>query len=125
MYNLTSWGYLDCYSHEDDGAYGGVLTRLLYRALPEYYPATSSYARFPFVVPSTMERYLEKLVDSPVKKYEFDRPKAPVPVVLATQYDIAQMVLTDIKDFRSGVENKLRSLLGPKKLDINSVHLSR
>ncbi|KAL5504779.1 hypothetical protein ACEPAH_7442 [Sanghuangporus vaninii] len=122
VYNLTSWGYLDCFSHKDDGAYGGILTRLLYRTLPEYYPSRSSYARFPFIVPSAMQGYLRKLVDSPVSKYEFKRPKAPVLEVCETRYETVKDILADHKDFRSDVDNKLVSLVGTAELDISLVN---
>ncbi|EKM53146.1 uncharacterized protein PHACADRAFT_259331 [Phanerochaete carnosa HHB-10118-sp] len=45
--NLTAWGYADCQFDVNDGSYGGMLTKLLFRTLPECYPAGSAYAHFP------------------------------------------------------------------------------
>ena len=120
VYNLTSWGYQDCFAQKDDGAYGGVLTRLLYRALPEYYPARSSYARFPFIVPDVMRKYLAKLVDSPVGKYNFTRPK-PISVVVKGDYHHVRAILSNTEEFPRRSINKLSSLTGNAKLDIRIV----
>lgn len=35
-----------------------MLSKLLFRHLPEYYPPGSAYAHFPFVVPETMRGYI-------------------------------------------------------------------
>lgn len=41
-FNLTSWGWLDCQYDADDGSFGGMMTKLLYRTLPDYYPVGSA-----------------------------------------------------------------------------------
>ncbi|KAJ6448679.1 hypothetical protein C8R47DRAFT_1230929 [Mycena vitilis] len=43
--NLTAWGYRDF--DAQDGPYGGMVPKLLFRTLPAYYPARSAYAHFP------------------------------------------------------------------------------
>jgi linoleate 10R-lipoxygenase len=75
--NLTTWGYLDTKTNPDDGSYGGMLTRLLFRHLPEYYPPGSAYAHFPFIVPDTMKKYAEKWQESVVGKYTWTKPALP------------------------------------------------
>ncbi|KAH9942693.1 heme peroxidase [Amylocystis lapponica] len=77
-FNLTAWGYQDCMVDTQDGSYGGMLTKLLFRTLPRHYPAGSAYAHFPLMVPSTMRQYLAKLPDSPVDEYTWSRPVPPV-----------------------------------------------
>ncbi|KAG6826258.1 hypothetical protein H0H92_000522, partial [Tricholoma furcatifolium] len=47
--NCTQWGYDDCQYDKLDGSYGGLLTKLLFRTLPDNYPAGSAYAHFPFL----------------------------------------------------------------------------
>ncbi|CAK5262276.1 unnamed protein product [Mycena citricolor] len=44
-------GLQDCQFDAQDGSYGGMLTKLLFRTLPEYYPRRSAYAHFPFLDP--------------------------------------------------------------------------
>jgi len=56
--NLTTWGYNDCQFDENDGSFGGILSKLLFRHLPEYYPPGSTYGHFPFMVPETMRGYI-------------------------------------------------------------------
>lgn len=121
VYNLTSWGYQDCFPKKNDGAYGGVLTRLLYRTLPEYYPARSAYARFPFMVPEQIEKYLAEQVESPVKKYEFGKPAKPLKTVVVTGYETVNEVLTTKELFRSAAVEKLAALSGGAKPDIRPV----
>ncbi|EJD08383.1 heme peroxidase [Fomitiporia mediterranea MF3/22] len=122
VYNLTSWGYLDCFPQKYDGAYGGVLTRLLYRTLPEYYPARSTYARFPFMVPSEMRGYLFKLVNSPVRNYEFAPPKPPAPVVVLRDYKNVKVVLARPDEYKSDAKQKIVELTSDTTLDIHLVN---
>ena len=112
VYNLTSWGYQDCFSEKNDGAYGGVLSKLLYRTLPNSYASRSAYARFPFMVPKTMEGYLENLVDSPVKEYTFRRPAPALPVYVASDYSSVKLILERNKDFVGRSREKLEALSG-------------
>ncbi|KAG6837017.1 hypothetical protein H0H93_016224 [Arthromyces matolae] len=53
--NFTQWGYDDVQYDKKDGSYGGLLTKLLFRTLPDNYPVGSGYAHFPFLVPGYME----------------------------------------------------------------------
>ncbi|EPQ51552.1 heme peroxidase [Gloeophyllum trabeum ATCC 11539] len=76
-FNFTSWGYQDCQINPNDGSYGGMLTKLLFRHLPEYYPRDSTYAYFPFMVPSEMKKAVEKLPGNVVEKYSWTRPPVP------------------------------------------------
>jgi linoleate 10R-lipoxygenase len=84
-FNLTTWGYADCqYPTAADGSYGGMLTKLLFRHFPAYYPARSAYAHFPFLEPSYMEKTMRER-DATNKtniadQYIWSRPKPPVGV---------------------------------------------
>ncbi|KAI5117214.1 hypothetical protein M0805_003501 [Coniferiporia weirii] len=117
VYNLTSWGYQDCFPQENDGSYGGMLTRLLFRTLPSYYPAGSAYAHFPFMVPQTMKGYLEKLVPSPAAKYTFIRPQVPLPDKVVTSLKGVREVLSLKTEFESAYAKRLASLT--KGVDVN------
>ncbi|KAH8108998.1 heme peroxidase [Phellopilus nigrolimitatus] len=122
VYNLTSWGYQDCFPLKDDGSYGGMLTRLLYRTLPDYYPADSAYAHFPFVVPQTMRGYLEKLVKSPVAKYSFAHPAPPLPVEVVTSFESVREVLSQKSEFASAYEKNLLTLTKGVKVDARAIN---
>jgi prostaglandin-endoperoxide synthase 2 len=89
-YNLTSWGYNDCQFQDDDGSFGGMVTKLLYRTLPAQYDARSAWARFPFMVPSTMKGDLIKNSPDDVANYNFEKPTPPkaAPVALSAYSDV-------------------------------------
>jgi linoleate 10R-lipoxygenase len=109
-YNYTSWGYQDCQFGKDDGSYTGMLTKLLFRTLPDYYPADSAFAFFPFLVPPIAKDSLAKLPDSPVDKYNWSRPAAPKDLVIATSYQDVGTVLVDTKNFQSGSDSKIKKI---------------
>jgi len=74
-FNLTTWGYNDCQANEKDGAYGGLMSKMLLRHLPDYYSANSAYALFPFMVPETMKGSLAKQHGAPpVDAYDWTKP---------------------------------------------------
>lgn len=74
---MTAWGYQDVQYDRADGSFGGMLHKLLYRALPEWYPAGSAYATFPFVVPTRMKEYVEAMPEVDVSRYGWSRPTGP------------------------------------------------
>lgn len=98
-----------------------MLTRLLYRTLPDYYPPGSAYAHFPFMVPQTMKGYLSKLVDNPVSKYTFTRPPAPQPVKVIQDFNSVQDVLQRKDLFDDGYDKKLMKLTKGAKVDVQLV----
>lgn len=53
-----------------------MLTKLLFRHFPAYYPARSAYAHFPFLEPSYMEDILRK--KGTADQYIWTRPSAPL-----------------------------------------------
>ncbi|TFK47330.1 heme peroxidase [Heliocybe sulcata] len=75
-FNFTSWGYQDCQINPDDGSYGGMLTKLLFRHLPEYYPRDSAYAFFPFMVPEYMKKEMGERDPEVVGRYSWEKPSA-------------------------------------------------
>jgi linoleate 10R-lipoxygenase len=109
-YNYTSWGYQDCQFGKDDGSYTGMLTKLLFRTLPDYYPGDSAFAFFPFLVPPFAKYSLAKLPESPVDKYNWSRPAEPKDLIVATSYQDVGTVLVDIENFQSGSDEKIKKI---------------
>ncbi|KAG6918081.1 hypothetical protein DXG01_016533 [Tephrocybe rancida] len=68
--NCTQWGYDDCQYDKLDGSYGGLLTKLLFRTLPNNYPVQSAYAHFPFLVPEYVKGINPEIGDN----YKWERP---------------------------------------------------
>lgn len=73
-YNLTSWGYQHCMVNPADSSDGGMLSKLLFRLLPDQYPADSIYAHFPFMMPKFMRACIASRSTDLVAYYDFSRP---------------------------------------------------
>jgi linoleate 10R-lipoxygenase len=108
--NLTSWGYRDCQFNPRDGSYGGMLTKLLFRHLPDHYPVRSAYAHFPFLVPTRMMEDMAKRSDDLVKKYTWTRPGQAKGLVTAVTHAQVSKLLEDTQNFNSIHEKRLASL---------------
>ena len=80
--NLTGWGYQYTQTDPGDGSYGGMLTRMLFTTLPDYYPPGSAYAHFPFMVPAAMKAAMEQRDPASVAEYDWQRPFAQ-PAILS------------------------------------------
>jgi linoleate 10R-lipoxygenase len=129
-FNLTAWGYNDCQPDTADGSYGGMLTKLLFRHLPDYYPAGSAYAHFPMMVPEKMRDFAKDLPDDVGGKYHWDRPRVPAgPTVVVGSYPEVQRLLAQPKIYMSSAQQRLEILTGGVHLDFASVrppsHTSR
>jgi linoleate 10R-lipoxygenase len=116
-YNLSSWGYRDCQFNQSDGSYGGMLTKLLFRHLPDHYPVGSAYAHFPFLVPTRMMEDMAKRSDDSVKKYTWTRPDKPKGLVTAVTHAQVSKLLEDAQNFDSNYERRLASLTGGIVID--------
>ncbi|KAH9475928.1 Linoleate 10R-lipoxygenase [Psilocybe cubensis] len=112
-FNLTSWGYQDCQYDHEDGSYGGLLTKLLFRTLPDYYPRGSAYAHFPFLVPSFMKENLEKTNPTLAPKYNWTRPRAPAPLLVIDTFDGVKQVLEDSGSFMAAYDSRLFKVAEP------------
>jgi prostaglandin-endoperoxide synthase 2 len=121
-FNLTAWGYNDCQPDTADGSYGGMLTKLLFRHLPDYYPAGSAYAHFPMMVPERMRDFAKELPDDVERKYHWDRPRVPAgPTVVVSSYSEVQRLLAQPTIYTSSAQQRLEILTGGVHLDFASV----
>lgn len=74
-----------------------MLSRLLFRHLPEYYPTGSAYAHFPFMVPQRMKNYMEGQPGSPVRDYIWTKPVKQSEVSFETRLEnITKAPLVDV-----------------------------
>lgn len=109
-FNLTSWGYQDVQYDLDDGSFGGILAKLLFRTLPDHYPAKSAYAHFPFSVPGVLRKKLAAKSESIVDQYVWTRPPVPKDTVKVQGYIAAATVLREPNVFDSGVELRTENI---------------
>ncbi|KAJ7678277.1 heme peroxidase [Mycena polygramma] len=112
--NLTAWGYRDCQFDAQDGSYGGMVTKLLFRTLPAYYPARSAYAHFPFLDPVYMKKYMETNSPKLAGEYIWTRP-APLEhtedVLVVKSAVGVNAVLEEPTAFPSGYTERLKTII--------------
>lgn len=111
-FNLTSWGYQDCQYDKKDGSFGGLLTKLLFRTLPEHYQRGSAYAHFPFLDPVFMRENLAKTNPSLVDKYIWTRPRQDSPTLTFDTFEGVKQVLKD-PQFVSAYDHRLYNVVKP------------
>ncbi|PFH51655.1 hypothetical protein AMATHDRAFT_58795 [Amanita thiersii Skay4041] len=109
--NLTSWGYQDCQYDRNDGSYGGLLTKLFYRTLPDYFPSGSAYAHFPFLDPVWMHDHLSKERKEVVNQYNWTRPQLIPPSIPIESHEGVNQVLSSGSEFISDAEDRLYDIL--------------
>lgn len=83
-----------------------MLTKLLFRTLPEFYPPGSAYAHFPFMVPERVKESMQKRGD-PVDDYTWTRPTGPQPVILPPVDDA-----TVVAEIRAEHQDRMKKLVG-------------
>lgn len=111
--NFTAWGYADCQFDTEDGSYGGMLTKLLFRTLPECYPAGSAYAHFPFLVPHRIRAKLTERDPAAVDEYTWERPVVPTQPVLVRDFPRSEQ----------GLQSRVQEITGRE--DLPSKELER
>jgi linoleate 10R-lipoxygenase len=101
------------------------LSKMLFRHLPDYYPVSSAYGHFPFLVPERMKGYAKDLPGEVVAKYKWDRPPTPTgPTVVVKSYSEVQRLFAEPTLFTSGVVQRLSYLTGGVSLNIPPVRSS-
>ena len=109
--NLTSWGFHQV-SSDPQVAAGGVIYKLLMRALPGFYRSNSVYAMFPFTVPEENRKILQSLGKD--KDYDFSTPSFVGPPQPVLTWSGVTSVLSDQAKFKV-----------PCKLHLHRAHLHR
>ncbi|CAE6536627.1 unnamed protein product [Rhizoctonia solani] len=97
--NLTVWGFQDCQRDINNGAFGGVLSKVLMRGLPENYTFNSVYALFPFMAPKFMKVHLEDMGIADL--YDFERPEEARHIVGVNSYKAVREVLGDPETYKA------------------------
>ncbi|KAJ7176578.1 heme peroxidase [Mycena filopes] len=123
-FNLTTWGYRDCQFDAEDGSYGGMLTKLLFRTLPAHYPASSAYAHFPFLDPEYMRDSMAENNPTLADKYVWTRPAEPEAdnvVVVASPAGVRE-VLEREDVFPNRYEERIQTVTGRGSVDRTAVH---
>jgi linoleate 10R-lipoxygenase len=98
-----------------------MLTKLLFRHLPNHYPPGSAYAHFPFLVPDFIQKALAKHHDSPVDRYNWTRPLPAQLVVVIDDPEGVLQVLSERQKFVSDHDARVFRLTKGAVLDHNLV----
>ncbi|KAG8731386.1 hypothetical protein FRC11_004322 [Ceratobasidium sp. 423] len=106
--NLSVWGFQDCQRDINNGAFGGVLSKILMRGLPEHYTFNSVYALFPFMVPKFIKGHLEDMGIADL--YDFKRPEEARHIVGINSYKAVREVLGDPKTYNVTYEQHMKEL---------------
>ncbi|KDQ09782.1 hypothetical protein BOTBODRAFT_507785 [Botryobasidium botryosum FD-172 SS1] len=125
-FNLTAWGFQDCVrdGNEENGSFGGMMSKVLFRTLPDYYPDNSVFAHFPFMTPAQMEIHLAKL--GLAKQYDFERPAKRGRAWTVVAYSTLQAVLSDPTTYESTYNRNMRLISnGPGFCSIYATKFSR
>lgn len=90
-----------------------MLTKLLFRTLPNHYPAGSAYAHFPFMVPTRMKIHMsnDPFIAKNVSKYGWTRPLAPKRSIKIDKYAAVKQVLSRPDDFMQSYDVTLSELV--------------
>ncbi|KAF8316120.1 heme peroxidase, partial [Clavulina sp. PMI_390] len=85
-FNLTPFGFTEGNRNVNNAAYGGMLGRILHRALPNHYNATSVYTHFPLVTPTGQKYSMDNVLktNGVLDRYTIERPTPQLPVKLIT-----------------------------------------
>ncbi|CAA7270854.1 unnamed protein product [Cyclocybe aegerita] len=113
-FNFTSWGYQYCQYDPQDGSYGGLLTKLLFQMLPDFYPRGSAYAHFPFLVPEYMEDHMRHMSPDLVDKYTWTEPRRLSPTVAVDRFVDVKKVLEDESAYLSAYGGRLFKTVEPQ-----------
>ncbi|KJA25365.1 hypothetical protein HYPSUDRAFT_64946 [Hypholoma sublateritium FD-334 SS-4] len=111
--NLTAWGYRDCQFDTEDGSFGGLLTRLLFRALPDHYPQRSTYAHFPFMQPEFVRAMFGGDRVDQLLKYDWTRPHARPEVISVGTFATVKRILENPGVYTPLFESKLFTVVQP------------
>lgn len=93
---LTNWGAA-LLSEPTPGAYGGVLPKLIFQALPGDFKGTSSYALLPFYTPKAAQGILKG--NGVINKYDTTRPPNGYDIVSVQTQEGCKKVFEDREAF--------------------------
>ncbi|KAH8917077.1 heme peroxidase [Atractiella rhizophila] len=94
-YTLTSWGMQQLAPHA--GAQGGLLSKVIFNALPRSFTFNSTYVLFPFFTPKAIEDILRNL--GKLEQYDTLRPKGMPTLHGLNSYDCVKEAFADKERF--------------------------
>ncbi|CAD6936937.1 unnamed protein product [Tilletia controversa] len=96
VYTLTSWGMSQL--KPQPGAYGGMLSTVLFRALPGAWPFNSTYGLFPFYTPPAIREIMH--ANKKEELYNFERPASDMAVRGIKSFEACKNMFLNREDFQ-------------------------
>ncbi|KAE8180162.1 hypothetical protein CF336_g9387, partial [Tilletia laevis] len=96
VYTLTSWGMNQL--KPQPGAYGGLLSTVLFRALPGAWPFNSTYGLFPFYTPPAIREIMH--ANKKEELYNFERPASDMAVRGIKSLEACKNMFLNREDFQ-------------------------
>lgn len=105
---LTHWG-VSKLSETAPGAYGGMLPKMLFNALPGEFTGTSTYALLPFYTPQAAKGILKG--NKVIEKYDLKRPASGVVTIVGIHTQEGLKTVTQDRDtFRTIYDSAIRTI---------------
>lgn len=106
---LTNWGAAKL-QEPAAGSYGGVLSKLIFNALPSGFSGTSSYALLPFYTPSAAREILKG--NDVLHQYELSRPPSDRKIFSIQTNEGCKKAFEDPATFRTMYQTAVRNVTG-------------
>lgn len=103
---LTQWG-ASLLQDNAPGAYGGMLSKVILRALPGAFTGTSSYALLPFYTPEAAKGILKG--NNVIEKYDLKRPQSGMDIISVQTHEGCKQVFDDRDNFRVMYQDAIRN----------------
>lgn len=94
-----------------------MLTKLLFRTLPNHYTPNSAYAHFPFIVPKKMREHMKKKPGMD-KEYDWFEPRSLEPIIEIKDATAVQMIVEDTTNFVAPYESLAVGLADAEGLNV-------
>jgi hypothetical protein len=106
---LTNWGASKL-QEPASGSYGGVLSKLIFSALPHAFSGTSSYALLPFYTPDAAREILKG--NDALHLYELSRPPSDREIFSIQTNEGCKKAFEDRSTFRTNYQTAVRNVTG-------------
>lgn len=94
-FNLTPFGFTEGSRNINNAAHGGMLGKIIARALPNHYNDSSVYTHFPLITPTGQRYSMDKVLATRgvLDKYSIDKPVPQLPTQVVVDAKVIGQIL--------------------------------